>query len=256
MRAELLKRRGPRHGLAAALQVLACAVLLSGMAPPAVADGKDNDQPDVAPPHSRPDGASYNTWATRWWQWAFSIPANINPLLDDTGQNADVGQSGDVWFLAGTWGNGTVDRKVAIPADKALFFPVINSVYVNTPAYGDNPWSEDQENFLRAYNAAAIDGATDVACQVDGQAVKHLDHYRFATPDDREYMVDMPDNNLFGIDPGTYGPTEDDGYYLMLAPLSPGEHTIHFIGALASGFALDVTYHITVKDDHRDKGKH
>ena len=39
-----------------------------------------------------------------------------------------------------------------------------------------------------------------------------------------------------------------DGYWALLPPLSVGKHTIRFAGGFASsGFALDVTYHITVK---------
>ena len=38
--------------------------------------------------------------------------------------------------------------------------------------------------------------------------------------------------------------------YVMLAPLSKGEHTLH-IEVQNDGFALDVTYHLTV-----DVGKH
>jgi len=36
---------------------------------------------------------------------------------------------------------------------------------------------------------------------------------------------------------------------LMLAPLSPGFHLIHFhgIGSPGSGFTLDVTYHLMVE---------
>ena len=37
-----------------------------------------------------------------------------------------------------------------------------------------------------------------------------------------------------------------DGYWALLSPLSVGTHTIHFAGGFASGFSLDVTYHITV----------
>jgi hypothetical protein len=34
----------------------------------------------------------------------------------------------------------------------------------------------------------------------------------------------------------------------MLAPLKPGEHTIHFQGSAPSaGFSEDVTYHLTVE---------
>ena len=48
---------------------------------------------------------------------------------------------------------------------------------------------------------------------------------------------------MFGVPADIYGPAAADGYYLMLAPLSRGEHEIHFS---AAGF-LDVTYTITIK---------
>jgi len=60
-------------------------------------------------------------------------------------------------------------------------------------------------------------------------------------------MMTFPENNIWGIPAGTYGPTVDDGVYLMLAPLSAGAHTIHFTVAAPDGtFSLDVTYNLTV----------
>ena len=38
-----------------------------------------------------------------------------------------------------------------------------------------------------------------------------------------------------------------DGYYLMLKPLSPGVHTLHFVGTIP-GFSLDITYHLRIDD--------
>ena len=29
-----------------------------------------------------------------WWQWALSIPASVNPLVDTTGEHCLVGQNG------------------------------------------------------------------------------------------------------------------------------------------------------------------
>jgi hypothetical protein len=50
----------------------------------------------------------------------------------------------------------------------------------------------------------------------------------------------FPEGNLFGIDAGTYAPGVDDGYYLTLAPRSPGQHTIHFTAANRDhSFSLD-----------------
>ena len=208
-----------------------------------------NPNPTVLPPNSKAHGMSCDEWGDAWWQWALSIPADVNPLLDSTGEFAAVGQSGSVWFLAGTQG-GTVERTVTVPAGKALFFPIFNSVWVNFPELGDDPWSEVQEAFARALIGDSVDNAPPLSCEIDGRPVKNITAYRCQTPDDGEYLVDIPQDDIWGLttffelDPGWYGPSVSDGYFLMLAPLSAGQHTIHFA---ADGF-LDVTYNITVAD--------
>jgi hypothetical protein len=48
---------------------------------------------------------------------------------------------------------------------------------------------------------------------------------------------------------GTYEPTVADGFYLLLAPLKPGPHTITFGGTglfLGGPFAQEITYHLVV----------
>jgi len=35
---------------------------------------------------SKPYGISYSNWTSKWWQWAYSIPQNINPAYDNTGK--------------------------------------------------------------------------------------------------------------------------------------------------------------------------
>ena len=166
-----------------------------------------------------------------------------------TGENGAVGQSGPVWFLAGVgFGVGpTLERSLTVPAGEALFFPLVNYVWVNTPQYGDPEWSPEQEAFARAYIAAEIDTASDLTCQIDGREVKNLQSYRCQTPVGGAQMVTLPEGNLFGADAGTYGPMVTDGYYLMLAPLKPGEHTIHFTAGLGGSTPMDVTYHLTVQ---------
>ncbi len=65
-------------------------------------------------------------------------------------------------------------------------------------------------------------------------------------------MVTMPDDNPFatyGLPGGTYGPCVADGIYLMVAPLSAGQHTIHFAAEsfwFGDPWAIDVTYELTV----------
>src|SRR4030081_3634226 len=76
---------------------------------------------------------TYGQWSARWSQWALAIPKGTNPLLDTTGAKCAVGQGGPVWFLAGTFGSGSVSRSCTVPAGKALFFPVVNAFYVQEP---------------------------------------------------------------------------------------------------------------------------
>ena len=216
-----------------------------------------NPNPKVLPIASSPYGQSYGEWSDAWWAWALSIPTDTNPIVDPDGGFGALGQSGPVWYLAGVgWGIGpTVERTLAVPAGKGLFFPLVNYVWINVPEYGDPPWTPEQEAFARGYIGAGIDSAQDLTCQVDGKEITDLMVYRCATPLDGEGMVTMPDGNLFGLPAGTYGPMVTDGYYLMLTPLTPGEHTIHFTAGLAGSGppynvppspTMDVTYHLTV----------
>ena len=70
------------------------------------------------------------------------------------------------------------------------------------------------------------------------------------------FAITVPTDNvgfppIFPVIPiqpaGTYGPNGSDGFWLMLTPLPPGTHYIHF--ASGDGF-LDVTYYLTVAPGH------
>ena len=206
----------------------------------------------VLPPDARPYGRSYSEWAAEWWQWAWSIPADQNPVLDTSGVNAAVGQKGEVWFLAGTFGGGTVQRECQVPFGKVLFFPIMNQSWFtgpyDLPPYTDPPLTVPQ---IRDVIEAIADTFADLACEVDGKAVQHLEAYReqspvFSATFQENSTVTSPD---YPIPAGTYGPCMDDGLYVMLAPLRPGKHTLHFHGTSSYwGITLDTTYELTVVD--------
>ena len=189
-----------------------------------------NPNPRILPINSSAHGAPYGVWSGAWWQWAYSFPADVNPVGDTTGEFASLGQSGPVWFLAGTFGS-TVTRTVTIPAGKTLFFPILNTIWINIPELGDNPWSDAQRAYARTVIAPFIDAGANLTCQIDGVEVKDIAAYRCMTPDGAEYMINFPENNVWGLPAGVYGPSIDDGIYLMVTPLPPGEHTIHFTAA-------------------------
>ncbi len=211
-----------------------------------------NLNPRVLPVQAEAFGKSYSEWAESWWLWAWSIPADVSPLNDPTGASAALGQSGPVWFLAGVLTpGGSVTRTITVPAGKALFFPIVNELWVNFPQLGDNPWSPAQEAYARSVIAEAMNQAHDLSCEVDGRSLENLDGYRTRTEPGEAFMVSVPMNDIWGVvaagaTPGLHGPSVEDGVYVMLAPLTPGRHTIHFAASLGDFFILDVTYHITV----------
>ena len=212
--------------------------------------GPGGNNPGVLPPQSNPFGATYGEWAARWWQWAYKQPVDTNPLFDETGARIANGQSGKVWFLAGVINvSGSAVRTGTVPAGKALFFPILNFEADNLAPPMDPPLNEAG---LRALAKANIDGATDLRAEVDGRSITNLPAYRVQSP---VFSITFPNNNIFqffgfNVPAGTYSMPDgfvDDGYYLMLSPLSAGHHDIHFHGSVPDfGFTLDITYHLNV----------
>ena len=196
------------------------------------------------------DAQSLQDLSAEWWQWALSIPPSVNPLTDGTGADCMVGQRGATWFLAGN-GGGTTIRTCSIPQGTMLFFPVINSVNVNSP----NVCGQDANNIpvatLRAGAADFINGATKLSLKVDNKEVKNLlqrvqsNVFAIALPEDN--VFDAPCSSLGGVPAGIYSPAVDDGFYVDLPPLKVGKHTLSFHAENPSaGFSLDVTYNLTV----------
>ena len=208
------------------------------------------------PPDSRPYGASYGTWGARWWQWALSAPFGADPITDPDGSHCDYGQSGPVWFLAGSSGS-TVVRSCTVPAGAALFFPLVNyyANYPCPPEFGFEPApGQSLEDFLRSFAAGFIDGAANMAVEVDGLSLGDVSSFR-GTSD--LFLLDI-DPSWQAADPCVTGdpqPAVVDGFWMMLAPLAPGAHTLHFHAEIpAFDFAVDVTYNLTVQPGGRGRG--
>ena len=235
------------------------AVVVIALASPASAQRGHNSSddavgargnPGVLPPGSNPYGKSYGEWGAAWWQWVFSSPWPQNPLNDPTGANAAQGQSGPVWFLAGTVCTGnacnllTANRTSTVPPGKALFFPILNT---ECSTYEGNGSTEAD---LLACATGAIDSGTGLECDVDGTSLVNLGDYRAHSA--LFTWGPLPADNLFDglgfpTPAGTTSPAVQDGYYVMLAPLPAGTHTVHFTGAYAGFSTLDIVYHLTVQ---------
>ena len=223
-----------------------------------------NPNPGVMPINSNPFGMSYGNWGAAWWAWGLSIDADQNPITDPDGSFCHVGQSGPVWFLAGNFGGDAV-RTCTVPKGKAIFFPILNNTY----------WAPEDLEFVRDFLAPylevdttgwtdeellrfgvnwASDHATSLSVTIDGVPVNDPWQYRAESD---VYSIELSDViEDFGYPPGTRSPSVADGYWIMLAPLKAGPHTIHIQGSAAyvtpadpfdDAFSVDVKYELTVE---------
>jgi hypothetical protein len=213
-------------------------------------------------------GLTYDEWSAVWWQYVLSksVTNPNNQLLSATGKNcqADQPASSPIFFLSGNGGGSdpiTRDECV-VPAGKALFFPLINAFDVHVPGDGLDTPELVRQDLLSLWGPV-----TALHASVDGQDVA-VNLFDFGTcaggdPDcSAAFSLQLPGTNIFvgspalsgrhgppGLPGGTYSPAVAIGYYLMLAPLPAGPHTIKFGGEGSFGGApstQDITYNIVV----------
>lgn len=168
-----------RRSVALSVMLTLLAAALLGTSPNVHAAGN----PRVRPPHSHPHGKTYAEWSELWWQWALSFPAAQYPPVQEGAIDCSLGQSGSVWFLAGTFGTGTT-RSCTVPTGTALLIPIVNVINdypCPDPNFKPAP-GQSMEDFLTEGAQAFIDTATDLHVVVDGQPLHDLFDYR-ATSD-------------------------------------------------------------------------
>jgi hypothetical protein len=195
----------------------------------------------------------YGDLTAEWWRWLFKQPVSTNPWFDVTGERAANGQengsgpAGKYFFLVGVVNvSGTAERMITVPADKALFFGVLNSEW-DTGGIGASLKVPD----LRARAAADIATVTDIYAHLslNGRPLP-VEIRRIQSPI-FSYWVPPTDNVLqfFGADvTGTVKQAYSDGYWVYLAPLPRGgPYLLTFGGAAFNGYTEAITYHITVE---------
>jgi hypothetical protein len=188
---------------------------------------------------SRPFGLSLGQWTVKWWQWFLSIPSHIHPGTDESGKNAYINQSDrNVWFLAGTLGGLSVERRCLIPKGRSILFPVIN--YEMNAL--ENP-SLNTESKLVKHVTQDQDDIINLDAVVDDQKIPI---YRVRSQPSF-FTINVPKDNPYQIPGGGTTRATADGFWVFLKPLPPGEHEIYFSGSCSLGTRnVKAKYHITV----------
>jgi len=223
--------------LASAISILAVG--------PAAADGA----PRIAPIFSKPGGQTYGRWAVEWWQWALGVPAAANPLIDTTGEHCAERQVDGTWFLAGSAGTEPIVRACDIPEGKALFFPLINNFY---GAFLNDAPETRTEAYVR--DQASCKSPIELSAEIDGREIRGLQ--RFFTGESGSqspvFNLQLPPGNIVGdeatVPELVLSPSAEQGYYLFVKPLSPGEHIVHWHaeGCQTADFVQDIAYNLTI----------
>jgi len=248
-----------------------------GASGPAGADGRDSAAPDgtinacsgatvdaaatatILDPTGIYGGKTYGQWGDAYFKWLFELPGPDFPFADSTGAFCATGQSGeedggaaanDPFFLACT-NAGRVTRTCTIPAGRMIFLPLADW-------YGDNGGIAvggqlTDEQWQHELSAAAA-SVTAVALEIDGKCygstksdfapyLTTWSQYSYAVPNTPSNFYATFDNSTFtGPVPSAFA----GGYWILLAPLSAGSHTIHFT-SLRPAISEDVTYSLTVQ---------
>lgn len=180
---------------------------------PAVGTGADVALPAAAPVagevvRTAVAGRGLGAWTAQWWRWAGAQP--LAPYLDPDGTWCMSGQEGPVWFLAGTDGSFSPRRECVVPEGKYLLVPVINMIHFARSG-ADTRCTELQQ---RA--AVNNDRLASAVVLLDGVSLGDMRRHRVRS--DGCFRMDEEDSGS--------RLAAADGYWLMLAPLPRGRHTL------------------------------
>ena len=196
------------------------------------------------PSNSRYNGLTYGEWTAVWWQTAFAPSTEAERQAWFSG--GVLGERNRMAFI-GTPVLPAGSPRVAIPVTvrpgTSLFVPIITVECSEAEAV---PFHGDGETELRACANGLLDLVSDPYAEIDGRPVKDPGAYRVDSPLFR--YGPLPEDNFLGLPPGTQSDSVGAGYFLLLQPLSVGEHRIVVRADVPDvGIAVDAEFIINVE---------
>lgn len=208
-------------------------------------------------------GKPLEYWAQEYWKWFVTLPPGDIPKNDSTNLNQCIlgtDSNNIMVFLMSSY-DLTYGAKCTISPDKPILVPLLISecdATVPEPRTKtgkiEDLWTctrESNEGFeawdVRLDNKVLFQKAGNIAVNAEMKD-------EILVRNSSLFTISYPEINRFEVEAGSY-PAVVDGYYLILKPLSPGEHVLKYKishrenipGADLSYVSGDATYYLTVK---------
>ncbi len=215
-------------------------------------------------------GKTYAEWGAAYDQWLLGLPGPDFPIRDSTAAFCALGQFAasdggapqtNVFFLTDPLGLSaelSATRNCTIPSGEMIFIPLTN-LWSDNSGIPEGTLTDDQ---LKSNLTAVVEAVTGLSLQIDGKSfgTTVCDFARYFTGP-TQFSYTMPDTStnfdatFFGSGfSGAVPKSFCAGYWILLAPLSAGAHTIHFtanVNAIPSlgwpSSSEDITYNLTVE---------
>lgn len=172
----------------------------------------------AAEPSATIEGRNLPTLANEWWMWAYSMQQAQSPVRDLDGRHCGVNQAGPVWYLAGGFGSSKISRSCTIPAQKHIFFPVINMLTYAPP--GSAMTCEQ----AKAGAARNNNNYVQLRVSLNGSLLENPRRFRAASEACFDAYARVPAE----FDAPSVEPSATDGFWILLEPLPPGKHELSF----------------------------
>jgi hypothetical protein len=189
----------------------------------------DSNQVQVFTESDKPYGKTYGAWTVKWWQWIYSVPMEINPLLDLNGEHWKKRQRWpDVRFLVGIFGEvqkAFPHRKIVTKSGTSILFPILNCE-ANKLEFPKMTHEDIVKHVVDDINTVVKKN-----CTINGKRVSPV----LIASDPIIYSLRIAKNNAFRLKNTGLTDASAYGYWIFLKPLSKGKYNIRFEGSCEFG---------------------